>query len=108
MQRGHRYRIRIRLWLNEGQAVRWPAAWGPVDTARLEDNGETLITELQLNRRSLINGLFYGVAGMCVGGTRRLEISPHLAYRETGVPGVIPGNAVLIAEITVLARNQSS
>jgi ankyrin repeat protein len=102
VRRGHRYRIRLRLWLKNGRAVRWQSAWGPVGAARLEENGETLITELQLNRRSLINGLFYGVDGMCVGGTRRLEISPHLAYREPGVPGVIPGNAVLIAEITIL------
>jgi FKBP-type peptidyl-prolyl cis-trans isomerase len=29
-----------------------------------------------------------------------LKISPHLGYRDKGVPGVIPPNAVLIAEIT--------
>jgi hypothetical protein len=47
---------------------------GPADIARLEDNGETLITEIRIDRRSLVNGLFYGVEGMRVGGTRRLEI----------------------------------
>jgi FKBP-type peptidyl-prolyl cis-trans isomerase len=40
---------------------------------------------------------------MRVGGTRRLEISPHLGYGERGVPGVIPANAVLTAEISILA-----
>lgn len=39
---------------------------------------------------------------MRVGGTRRLEIAPHLAYGDRGVPGTIPAGAVLIAEITVL------
>ena len=70
--------------------------------ARLEDNGETLVTEVRIDRRSLVNGLFYGVEGMRVGGTRRLEIAPHLAYGERGVPGVIPAGAVLTAEITIL------
>jgi FKBP-type peptidyl-prolyl cis-trans isomerase len=73
-----------------------------VGIARLEENGETLITEVRIDRRSLANGLFYGVEGMRVGGTRRLEIAPHLAYGSRGVPGVIPTNAVLTAEITIL------
>jgi uncharacterized protein len=102
VRRGGRYRIRLRLWLNNGQAVRWQTAWGPVGAARLEDDGETVITEVQLNRRSLVNGLFYGIEGMHVGGTRRLEIAPHLAYGNRGVPGVIPANAVLLAQITIL------
>jgi FKBP-type peptidyl-prolyl cis-trans isomerase len=38
-----------------------------------------------------VNGLFYGVDGMRAGGTRRLEITPHLAYGEAGV---IPAGAV--------------
>ncbi len=102
VRRQHKYRIRLRLWLNRGEAVRWKTAWGPVGIARLEDNGETLITEVRVDRRSLVNGLFYGVEGMCVGGTRRLEIAPHLAYGERGVPGVIPAGAKLTAEITIL------
>jgi len=77
-------------------------AWGPVGIARLEDNGETLITEVRIDRRSLVNGLFYGVDGMRVGGTRRLEIAPHLGYGDRGIPGVIPASAVLTAEITIL------
>jgi hypothetical protein len=56
----------------------------------------------------LINGLFYGVEGMSVGGTRRLKISPQLGYGERGVPGVIPPNSVLNAEITILEERNSS
>lgn len=104
VRRQHNYRIRLRLWLNKGEAVRWPTAWGPVGVARLEDGGETLLTEVRIDRRSLVSGLFYGVQGMRVGGTRRLEISPHLAYGDAGVPDVIPAGAVLTAEVTVLAR----
>ena len=102
VRRQHRYRIRLRLWLNTGQAVRWQAAWGPAGVARLDDDGETLITEVRIDRRSLVSGLFYGVEGMRVGGTRRLEIGPHLAYGDRGVPGVIPAGAVLTADITIL------
>jgi ankyrin repeat protein len=102
VRRQHNYRIRLRLWLNKGEAVRWPMAWGPVGAARLEDGGETLVTEVRIDRRSLVNGLFYGVEGMRIGGMRRLEIAPHLAYGERGVPGVIPAQAVLTVEITIL------
>ena len=102
VRRQRNYRMRLRLWLNNGEAVRWPSAWGPVGVARLEDDGTTLITELRVDRRSLVNGLFYGVEGMHVGGMRQLEIAPHLAYGDRGVPGVIPGGAVLTAEITIL------
>ena len=102
VRRQRNYRIRLRLWLKTGEAVRWPTAWGPVGVARLEDEGTTLITEVHVDRRSLVNGLFYGVGGMHVGGMRQLEIAPHLAYGDRGVPGVIPGGAVLTAEITIL------
>jgi hypothetical protein len=102
VRRQHGYRVRLRMWLNRGEPVRWQMAWGPVGAARLDDDGETLVTEQRLDRSSLINGLFYGVEDMRVGGTRCLEISPHLAYGERGVPGVIPENAVLIAEVAIL------
>jgi hypothetical protein len=102
VRRQHSYRIRLRLWLNQGQPVRWQAAWGPLGVARLEDDGETLVTELRVDRRSLVSGLFYGVQGMRVGGTRRLEIAPHLAYGDRGVPDMIPAHALLTAEITIL------
>jgi hypothetical protein len=64
---GHNYQIRLRLWLNKGDAVRWKTAWGPVGRARLDDNGETLVTEVRIDRQSLVSGLFYGIEGMRVG-----------------------------------------
>jgi hypothetical protein len=108
VRRQHHYRIRLRLWLNTGEAVRWQTAWGPVGVARLEDDGRTLVTDVRVDRRSLFNGLFYGVEGMHVGGTRRLEIAPHLAYGERGVPGIIPAGATLTAEITILEARAST
>ncbi len=39
---------------------------------------------------------------MRIGGLRKLKISPHLAYAERGVPGMIPANAVIVAEIEII------
>jgi FKBP-type peptidyl-prolyl cis-trans isomerase len=63
------------------------------------------VTRVRIERRSLINGLFYGVEGMRVGGTRRLAIAPHMAYGSRGVPGVIPPDARLTVEITVVKES---
>ena len=103
VRRHHNYMIRLRLWLHRGDPVRWEPP-GVVEI-RVEDNGETLISEMRLDRSSMMNGLFYGIDGMCIGGTRRLEIAPHLAYGEKGVPGRIPENALIIAEVTILATS---
>jgi hypothetical protein len=72
-------------------------------TLLVDVDGGTLLTEVRIDRRALIPGLFYGVDGMRVGGTRRLEIAPHLAYGVRGVPGVIPPDALLYAEIAILS-----
>jgi uncharacterized protein len=102
VRRQHHYRIRLRMWLNKGDAVRWPTPWEPVGESRLEDNGETLYTVVRVDRHTLFNGLFYGLDGMRVGGMRRLDVAPHLAYGEAGVPGVIPSGAKLTVEVTIL------
>lgn len=99
VERGHTYPTRLKIWLNKGDPVRWTSPWGNIDRARLEDNGQTLISDLRIDRHNLFNGLFQGIDGMRIGGVRRLRISPHLAYGERGVPGIIPANAVLIVEI---------
>ena len=83
--------------------MRWTTAWG-TSPAKIEDDGETLDTHFRYDREHLIAGLFYGCEGMNVGGKRKLRIAPHLAYRDAGVPGSIPPNALLTAEIEILAE----
>ncbi|MEH6473584.1 MAG: FKBP-type peptidyl-prolyl cis-trans isomerase [Halopseudomonas sp.] len=102
IERQHTYLVRLKLWLNQGEPVKWTSPSGLVDRARLEDDGETQISDLRIDRESLINGLFYGVDGMRIGGRRKLKISPHLAYGKNGIPGLIPADAVIIAELSVL------
>ena len=108
VRRQHHYLIKLRMWVKGGDAVRWRIASGVVGESRLEDEGLTLVSLMRIERRVMINGLFYGIDGMRVGGTRQLEIAPHLAYGDRGVPDTIPAGAALTAEITILEARPNS
>lgn len=78
-------------------------------TGRLEDGTQFDSSvggspfQFRLGAGEVIEGWDRGVAGMKVGGKRRLTLPPELAYGARGAPPEIPPNATLVFEVELLA-----
>ena len=56
----------------------------------------------KLGAGQVIAGWDQGVAGMKIGGARKLTISPEMGYGERGAGGVIPPNATLVFKVELI------
>src|SRR5689334_6561489 len=67
--------------MNEAQAQHLPA-----EMLRHEDGGVFVDHRMLLGKRRAIAGVEIALIGMRPGGYRKVRISPHLAYRQKGMP----------------------
>lgn len=83
IERHSYYLLSTRLTLSRGEVVK--VLQGPTSQYRdrylkLNEDG-FLESRTRIDRENLIVGLFYAILGMKVGGYRKVEIAPHLAYQ---------------------------
>lgn len=88
-QTGHHVQVHYTGWLENGSKF---------DSSL--DRGKPF--EFQLGKGQVIKGWDSGVAGMKVGGRRKLTIPADLGYGARGAGGVIPPHATLIFEVELL------
>lgn len=99
--KGDRVAYNTRIFLNQGDEVPFndiQAKQVPKEMIRVADGVTFIVHTIVLGQRQAIAGVEHALVGMKAGGYRKVRISPHLVYRDKGIPDLIPSHAVLIVE----------
>ena len=109
-RKGDRVVYNTRIFLNQGDEVPLndiQAKQVPKEMIRVVDGVTFIDHTIVLGQRQAIAGIEHALLGMKAGGYRKVRISPHLAYRDKGIPDLIPADAVLIVELWMRAVHTS-
>jgi FKBP-type peptidyl-prolyl cis-trans isomerase (trigger factor) len=101
-QKGDRIVYNTRIFLNQGDEVPLndiQAKQIPKEMIRVVDGVTFVDHTIVLGQRQTIAGVEHALIGMKAGGYRKVRISSHLAYRDKGIPDLIPADAVLIVGV---------
>ena len=110
-KKGDRVVYNARIFLNQGEEVPFNAKQAedlPKEMVRVAGGVTFIDYSLVLGRRQAIAGVEHALIGMKVGSYRKVRVSPHLAYRDKGIPDLVPPDAVLIVELWVRKVVKSS
>ena len=101
-EKGDRVVYNTRIFLSRGDEVLLndiQAKQIPKEMIRVVAGVTFIDHTIVLGQRQAIAGIEHALLGMKAGGYRKVRISPHLAYRDKGIPDLIPAGAVLVVEL---------
>ncbi len=101
-RKGDRVVYNLKMFLNQGDEIplnERQAEHLPAEMVRIMNGTRLVDHRTTLGSREAIAGVEYSLIGMKKGGYRNVRVSPHLAFRDKGLPDLVPANAVLVVEL---------
>jgi FKBP-type peptidyl-prolyl cis-trans isomerase (trigger factor) len=101
-RKGDRVVYNLKMFLNQGEEVplnKRQAEFLPAEMIRTVEGDYLVDHRITLGSREAIAGVEYSLIGMKKDGYRKVRVSPHLAFRDKGLPGLVPANAMLVVEL---------